>query len=56
MNEVMNYLDGSVVDEEAIELLEGLRSAIGVRKGDSGNTTADTAWAVGQFDPLHMSD
>jgi hypothetical protein len=50
------YLDGSVIDEETVQLLEGLAGSIGVVEGDMSDATADTAWAVRQLDPLDLSD
>lgn len=49
-------LDGSVVDEEAIQGVESLASTIQLAEGNGSNTTADTIRAVGKLHTLDRSN
>jgi hypothetical protein len=40
------YLDGTAVDQQSIQLAEGLASSIGMVKGNVGEATANTTGAV----------
>lgn len=50
------YLDRATVNQQTVQLLERLASAIGFTERDVGNTTALGVGAVGQFDPLDGAD
>jgi len=50
------YLDWAVVDEQTVQLREGLTGSIGMVEDDMGNATADTTWAVRQLNPLDLSN
>ena len=47
-----SYLDGSVVNEEAVQSVERLARTVKLGKSDGGNTTADTSRAVRDFHSL----
>ena len=47
-----SYFDGSVVNEEAVQGVEGLARTVKLGKCDSGNTTANTSRTVRDFHSL----
>jgi hypothetical protein len=49
-------LDGAAVDEQAVQLLEGLASTICLAENDRCDTTALRVGAVGQLDPLDRAN
>jgi hypothetical protein len=49
-------LDRSVVNEEAIQLLESLARAVWLVKGDIGDATADGVGAIDEVDSLDGSN
>jgi len=50
------YLNRAVVDEEAVQFLEGLASAVRLGEGDIGDTAALRVGAVRKLDPLDGTD
>lgn len=52
----ITYLDGAVVDEKTVQLLEGLASAIRVTEGNVRDAAADGVGSVGDFYPLDGSN
>ena len=51
-----SYLDGSVVNEEAVQSVERLARTVKLGKSDGGNTTADAVRAVGKLYSLDGSN
>lgn len=52
----MKYLDGAIVDQETVQLLEGDAGAVRLVKGNIGDTTALRVGAVRKLNSLDGSD